>query len=236
MKGFQCKQFFIRHENSAMKVGTDSLLLGSWSQSHQLKQGRILDIGAGSGILSLMLAQKTPAEVLIDAVELDHGACCDSRYNFNLSPFVNRLSVIETNINVYRPLTQYHWVISNPPYFNAGQDFDRQRQQARHRSSLNWDSLLANSQRLLTSCGKLEVVIPAAEADAFAQSANEHGFFIKHQLTVFSQPGQDSPIRHLYMLDQYSGDKKNDTLYIYNANRQYSEEYKKLCRHYYLNF
>lgn len=236
MKGFGCKQFFICHENSAMKVGTDSLLLGSWSQANQLAKGRILDIGCGSGILSLMLAQKTNEQVAISAIDIDAGACQDSQFNFLNSPFKNRLSVTKANLLEYTEQSAFDWIITNPPYFSQGLLAAGTRRLARQQSQLNWNTLFKHSRRLLGSNGKMELICPAAEIDFVYDAAAGNQFKLAKKLTVYSQENAAQALRYCLLFDFNTSEAHIDSLAIYTNDKTYSDEYRRLCRHYYLNF
>lgn len=114
--GFTFKQFFVAHDRCAMKVGTDGILLGAWAPIAQVK--RVLDIGAGSGLLALMLAQRTGETVIVDAVELDEEAAQQARENAADSPWAGRLQIHQADIQQWQPrqTRRYELIVSNPPF------------------------------------------------------------------------------------------------------------------------
>lgn len=118
--GFTFKQFFVAHDRCAMKVGTDGILLGAWAPVADVK--RILDIGTGSGLLALMLAQRTDDNVPIDAVELDSGAAMQAQENVAHSPWPHRITVHTDDIQRWAPrqTVRFDLIISNPPYYEPG--------------------------------------------------------------------------------------------------------------------
>ncbi|PTT52789.1 tRNA1(Val) (adenine(37)-N6)-methyltransferase, partial [Aeromonas sp. HMWF014] len=128
--GFTFKQFHIEHDRCAMKVGTDGILLGAWAPV--ANASRVLDIGTGSGLIALMLAQRSRSDCLIDGVELDRDAATQARANVAASPWTSRVNIVENAIQDYRA-PPYDLIVSNPPYFVAGQSFsDPARALARH--------------------------------------------------------------------------------------------------------
>ncbi len=151
--GFTFKQFHVAHDRCAMKVGTDGILLGAWAPVTNAR--RILDIGSGSGLIALMLAQRSPADCRIDAVELDSNAARQARENAAASPWHERVTVIESAIQTYQA-APYDLIVSNPPYFVAGQSFrDPARALARHTGGLDSRDLLAACDRLLAPAARL---------------------------------------------------------------------------------
>lgn len=165
--GFTFKQFFVAHDRCAMKVGTDGILLGAWAPIAQVK--RVLDIGAGSGLLALMLAQRTGEAVIVDAVELDEEAAEQARENAADSPWAERLQIHQADIQQWQPqqTRRYELIVSNPPFFAEGVPCaTSQREQARYTSSLDHATLLTCAAELITeegfsaSCFRSTLVTP----------------------------------------------------------------------------
>ncbi|MGL5464298.1 MAG: tRNA1(Val) (adenine(37)-N6)-methyltransferase, partial [Aeromonas veronii] len=157
-RGFTFKQFHINHDRCAMKVGTDGILLGAWAPVEQAR--RVLDIGTGSGLIALMLAQRSRSDCRLDAVELDINAASQARENAAASPWADRVTIIESAIQDYQA-APYDLVVSNPPYFVAGQSFsDPARALARHTGALDSHALLAACDRLLSPNGQVALVLP----------------------------------------------------------------------------
>ena len=147
---FQFKQFTVRHDKCAMKVGTDGVLLGAWAPVQDVK--RILDVGAGSGLISLQLAQRNP-EAVITSVEIDPAAAAQAQENIQSSPWSNRMEVVCCDFRKYHPEDKFDLIVSNPPYFvDALRCPDNQRCMARHTSEhsrYDW-------RRRWTSCSRDE--------------------------------------------------------------------------------
>ena len=166
---FQFKRFVVRQERCAMKVGTDGTLLGAWARGGQ----RVLDIGTGTGLIALMMAQRCP-EALVTAVDIDANAVRQARENVAESSFAERITVVEGDINTLTipnsgnhishlsPLI-YHFdaIVCNPPYFNDSLTCpDEQRTTARHTTTLTYRELMAAVARFLSDDGEFSVVIP----------------------------------------------------------------------------
>ena len=165
---FQFKRFVVRQERCAMKVGTDGTLLGAWARGGQ----RVLDIGTGTGLIALMMAQRCP-EALVTAVDIDADAVRQARENVAESPFAEQITVVEGDINALTIPTDnhishlspliYHFdaIVCNPPYFNDSLTCpDEQRTTARHTTTLTYRELMAAVVRLLSDDGEFSVVIP----------------------------------------------------------------------------
>ncbi|WP_306521154.1 tRNA1(Val) (adenine(37)-N6)-methyltransferase [Rheinheimera sp.] len=251
--GFRCKQFYVDHDACAMKVGTDALLLGAWAEVPQ--KGAILDIGCGSGILSLMLAQRTLPSVILDAVELDSAAATQAKSNVSQSLWANRIRVIERDILTYPDSCdhldhrRYQLIISNPPFFAAALvSKDQQRAKARHTDSLSFAALLATAALLLADDGLFSLILPCEAAEQLLQLALASGWCLQRRTLVSTLPGK-MPIRTLLTLSRSNQliaptptspvDAQNtneDTLVIHQADGGYSEQYRWLLRDFYLKF
>ena len=140
-----------------MKVGTDGILLGAWAPVANAH--RVLDIGTGSGLIALMLAQRSRSDCLIDGVELDRDAATQARANVAASPWTSRVNIVENAIQDYQA-PRYDLIVSNPPYFVAGQSFsDPARALARHTGALGSRDLLAACHRLLSAAGQVALTL-----------------------------------------------------------------------------
>ena len=217
-----------------MKVGVDSVLLGAWaSADHPV---HILDVGAGTGLLSLMMAQRYP-DAAVDAVEIDREACRQAMDNVVDSPWNSRIRVICDDFINYAEycLLRYDLIISNPPYFTASlKPSDTKRNIARHNDSLPHCQLLSGSAKLLNQDGVMAVVLPHAEALKFIDEATKHGLFVKRMLHVQSLPSK--PVyRMLVELSKIEYSREEQTLYIEKADRSdVTDEYRKLTKEFYL--
>lgn len=168
---FTFKQFDIDDSHCGMKVGTDAIVAGVLA-SLRPSDGLVLDVGAGSGIIALMLAQRFPL-ARISAVEIDPGACLDMKGNVAASPWAERIEIIEGDFSLIEPANQYDLIVSNPPFFvNGERSFNVSRAQARHADSLSAFSLLPFAAARLSADGSLAVIIPVEMAnDVVAEAA-----------------------------------------------------------------
>ena len=244
---FRFKQFTIRQRGAAMKVGMDSVLLGAWAcsdhssdfTSHSsLLVPRILDVGAGTGLLALMMAQRFP-DAAIDAVEIDSEAYRQAIENVADSPWSSRIRVICDNFIDFTEQCTSHYdlIISNPPYFTASlKPPDTKRTIARHNDSLPHRSLLAKSVKILTPSGVLAIVLPPAEALTLMDEATKFGLFVKRTVHIQSLPSK--PVyRMLVELSKIEYMRNDQALYIEKADRtDYTDEYKQLTKEFYLKF
>lgn len=184
---FAFKRFTVRQDRCAMKVGTDGVLLGAWAAG----ASRILDIGTGTGLIALMMAQRFP-DAVVDAVEIDHDTAEQARENAFLSPFRGRVNVFETSLQVYADGytgVPYGAVVANPPFFNGSlRNPDAKRMLARHTDSLSYRDLFYSVAALLDSGGVFSVVIPCNCKDEFMSEAAIHGFFPVKETVVRTTP------------------------------------------------
>ena len=181
---FRFKQFEIHQDGASYKIGTDSILLGAWSTVTGVR--RAIDLGAGSGVLALMLAQRSK-DILIDAIEIDPAVVAEAEKNVALSPWSDRIRVVEhdvANLNTL-PLGKYDLVISNAPYFSGGlRSPGRFREQARHGIEFQVLDLPRLSAALLLESGIVSTVMPATIAEEFIENANSEGLFVSRRLNV----------------------------------------------------
>ncbi|MEX1221073.1 MAG: methyltransferase [Idiomarina sp.] len=194
--GFQCKQFYLKDDQCAMKVGTDSLLLGAWVNAGALQRAnRVLDIGCGCGVLALMLAQRTAgaeSPVHIDAVELDSAAAGQAQENADASAWSDRIGVVNDDVLHWRRWSapgSYDVLISNPPYF-AG-DFpspNRQRELARHQRSLTLANLVTAAAALAAPNAVFALVLPASCQQQLLALMQAKGFALQRLCLVKPVP------------------------------------------------
>jgi len=224
-----------------MKVSTDALLLGAWSSVPD--NGDCLDIGCGSGILSLMLAQRTGPAQQIDAVELDSAAAEEARQNALASPWSTRIRVIERDILTYPGSAdhlaprRYQQIISNPPYFTAAlTSQDAQKQLARHNHQLPFSGLLQTAAMLLAPEGRFSLILPVEEAKRLIVLAADTGWQLQRVQHVQSQPDK-APSRTLLELGLYPAvPELLPILMIRDQQGLYHPAYRHLLADFYLNF
>ena len=233
---FAFKQFVINQDKCAMKVGTDAVLLGAWILPNGSKQ--ILDIGTGTGVVALMLAQKTDA--FIDAIDIDEHAFIQAKQNVSESKFANQILVTHSSLQDYSKLTnkKYNLIVTNPPYFEQSlKSSDEQRSFARHADVLPFEELIDGVIKLLDSKGKFCLILPTLEAEKFKVLAKKKGLILSKLLRVKSKVNKDTDKRHLMQFEFTPSEFSETTIAIEHDERhQYTEDYKALTKDYYVNF
>ena len=230
---FQFKQFTIWQDKCAMKVGTDGVLLGAWAPIANKR--RILDVGTGTGLVALMLAQRAQVDFQITALEVDQDAALQAQENIALSPWKSSIEVIQEDFTTYLTQVKYDLIVSNPPYFiNSLSCPDHQRSQARHNDSLTYDILLKKVSTLLDTDGLFTVIIPADVSDSVKLIGEKNNLFPLNQLEVFTKPNGEVK-RKLITFSFKHRDCKVEQLLTEVARHQYSDEYKSLTEDFYLH-
>ena len=212
-----------------MKVCTDACLFGAWvAQLPQVAHTKnIADIGTGTGLLSLMLAQKTNAD--ITAIEIDECAAMQAAGNFSASPWGDRLNVIHKDLKNYSTAAPYDLVISNPPFFeNDLQSPDNKRNMALHSSGLSSELLIDRAANLLSADGTLALLLPYQRLDVFVHLALEHGLYL-HRLCNVRQTEKHSFFRSMVCFGRENNEAMNEELSI-KFNGQYSETFTLLLK------
>lgn len=188
-KAFYFKQFHIHHDRCGMKVGTDGVLLGSWADISNKK--KILDIGTGSGLIALMLAQRSSSDTFIDGVEINGQAFEQACENVAISPWPTKIKLTHSSIQNFEVETNYDLVVCNPPYFiKSLKPTDQNRAQSRHTTDLTYPDLIASSKRLIAPNGILSVVLPNREAVEFSKEAGRQSLFTKSKCSVRTKSGK----------------------------------------------
>jgi len=232
---FHFKQFTVRQEKAAFRVTTDSVLLGAWADF--LGDKKIIDIGTGTGLLALMAAQRSGAH--ITALEPDMLSFDEAKTNAGSSPWASRISVTNCAIQDFVPQggILFDTIITNPPFFKGSLlNPDLRKAKARHDLSLKPEELLAAADRLLTSEGKLQLVLPFTEGMLFMKAAEGYSFFCRRILRVRSNP--TAAVRRVLMTlgRGHRGAPEDSTLVLENGTRHdYSDEYIALTKDFYMN-
>ncbi len=226
---FRFKQFTIVQDNAAMKVGTDSDLLGALAHGGH----SILDIGTGTGVLSLMMAQRFP-DASVTAVEIDENAIKDATVNFSSSPFADRISLIHSAFQDFsktHPKASFDCIICNPPYFDKSLECDNtSRSRARHTSSLPFDDLINGAFDLLCDGGVFSVCIPPEVHSDFTSRCIISGFWPLCSYDVKSVPEKPTKRYILVFRKGKVEQAEKHTFCMRNADRTVSDWYKELMK------
>jgi tRNA1Val (adenine37-N6)-methyltransferase len=236
--GFKFKQFTIEHDDCAMKVGTDSIMLGSWVQPKNAQ--RILDIGTGSGLLGIMLAQKAQDTCTIDGLDIDAAAISQAKSNAKNCLWAQRMTFYHTSLQQFVCGISYDLIVCNPPYFSINISANKtgaakSRLNARQTIELEHPTLLQAVKKHLSASGRFCCVLPVDVAKIFIVYAESTGMYCTRELQVQSK--HDTHVTRLLL--EFSHTKKtitSDVLCIYDHSGSYSKEYIALCKDYYFNF
>ena len=225
---FRFRQFTVHQEKTAMKVCTDACLFGAWIAyaTGNQKIEKVLDIGAGTGLLSLMIAQGN--EEQIDAVEIDDHAYVQATENFAASPWNARMKVHHCAIQEFEPGYKYNLVVSNPPFYDQSlRSPDSKKNVAMHSTRLDATELFAAAKRLMPEGGRMALLIPYSRVDAIEKIIKENAFYVEEKVLV-KQTEKHSPFRCMYMLrDVFSGIEERKMTVK-------DEEFTRLLKNYYL--
>ena len=234
IKPFQFKQFTIQQDRTAMKVGTDGVLLGAWVDL-KAEVFSVLDIGAGTGLIALMVAQRCNAE-LIDAVELNDDAYEQTVDNFETSDWGDRLFCYHASLKEFADEVddKYDLIVSNPPFYTSTyKELPDDRAMARHSKSLPYDELLRNTSKLLSESGSCAFIIPYEEEIKFISIAKELHLFPNKITRV--KGTVNSPIKRSLIQFSFFEDKLiEDELTIEIERHNYTSEYQELVKDFYL--
>ncbi len=231
---FRFKQFVIKQDDAAMKVGTDGVLLGAWADVECVNS--VLDIGTGSGVIALMIAQRCDA--LVHTVEIDSASALQAKHNFELSQWSARLSVDALSLQNFSKThsSQFDLIVSNPPYFNKSlKSPSPERTIARHTDELPNDDLLEAVKKLLSPNGRFCAIFPYIEGNIFIAEAANYGIYCNKKLFVQTKPSK--PI--IRILAEFSFNKKRfpeNAISIHTFEGDYTDEYKRLTADFYLAF
>lgn len=233
--GFTFKQFFVGHEKCAMKVGTDGVLLGAWAPVYTAKKA--LDIGSGSGLIALMLAQRN-VNLTIDAVELDSDAAQQAQENFQGSKWQERLRVVNQDIVAFSQQLdfQYDLIVSNPPYFEpAVACRNEQRDQARYTTTLTHETLLECAKKCLRDQGLFCLVLPYEVGQKLEQMAQNSGWFTAYRVNIQDKPS--TPFHRMLLgLQKEETPTQCSTLILKDENNVYTAAFQELIRDFYLKY
>lgn len=232
---FDFKRFHIDDSHTAMKVGTDGVLIGAWVPIHNIAS--VLDVGAGSGIVSLIIAQRTENEsVTIDSVEIDQEASIDCRTNFGASPWPDRLKITESSFCDMKD--KYDLIVSNPPFFNTDlQSPDIARATARHAGELNYFTLLDFASRQLTANGRVAFIADTGTSPSdIIYHAEMRRLKLRNYAEICTIAG-NKPLRIMYSFERIDGPIVRDIINIRNSDgHTFTDDYINLTQEYYLHY
>lgn len=229
---FRFKQFEIQHEQSTMKVGTDAIVLGSWLKIDE-ESKHILDIGTGSGVLALMLAQRT--EALIHAIDIDEASSLEADSNFKNSPWKNQLKAFHCALQNYLPSgnIKYDLIVSNPPFFqNSLLPHSERLRLAKHNIALTMPQFVDNVNRLLTYGGKWAVILPIESFESILKLATASDFLMTNRLNIIPKAGKQVKRIAVEFCRILTKVTESENLEIRDENGAYSEAYKFLTQDY----
>lgn len=231
---FNFKQFTINQDKCSFKVGTDGVLLGACADLSEAKN--ILDIGTGTGLIALMLAQRSEANIV--AIEPDRDSFIQACSNVAGSKWNKRIKVENTSLQNYDPgALRFDLIVSNPPFFSDSlKNPDKDKAAARHNDTLKNEELLAGVNRLLATGGRLQVIMPYVEGNIFIAEAQEYGLYCNNILKI--KPLPTSEIRRLILTFSNQRQKAIEKFLTIEHGRrhEFTEEYINLTKEYYLKF
>jgi tRNA1Val (adenine37-N6)-methyltransferase len=231
---FHFKQFSINQESCSMKVGTDGVLLGAWVDVRIAKS--ILDIGTGSGLIAMMLAQRSNA--LIEAVEIDEAAWKQAAQNFELTKWGDRMSAFHSSVQDFSRSSQnkYDLIVSNPPFFSGGAFSSNQdRASVRHTIKLPNGDLLSAARNLLAKEGRFCVILPVMEGLRFKEMAINYGLYCSKITEVKPFP-EKAANRVLIQFEKTQKGIFEDSFVVWEKEQQYSTDFVDLTSAFYLHF
>ena len=230
---FQFKQFTVHQQHCAMKVGTDGTLLGAWAKASE-GACSILDIGTGTGLIALMMAQRYP-QAQVTAIDIDDRAVRQAKDNVSASPFADRINVIKADVLTFNEEEKYDSIVCNPPFFEDSLTCpDPQRTEARHTVSLGYRQLMEAAFRLLKYDGCFSLIIPSDCRARLESEAQLRGFFISRVCSIQTTPSK-VPKRYMIELTKHPVNEV-DTIngVLESSPRIRSDWYRELTKEFYI--
>jgi tRNA1Val (adenine37-N6)-methyltransferase len=226
MSAFKFKHFELSQNQVAMKVGTDAFLLGATLKVQGKKN--VLDIGTGSGVLALMMAQQNQL-LSVTALEIDGPSALEAKLNFENSPWKQRLELIHSDFLEFQPSSKFDLIVSNPPYFENGLlNTDKRKSNARHEVSLPMNQLFDRVQHMLTEDGDFWLILPFENRCKWITYASKIGLHCRFNQLIYGKP--NLPKRAILSFSKISGNCIQTEFVIRCSDGMYSEEYKSLTR------
>lgn len=241
MSHFDFKKFRIEQDRCAMKVGTDGVLLGAWAEGGR----RILDIGTGTGVIALMMAQRF-ADATVTAIDIDAEACAQARENTSASPFANQVAVVHSSVQSFaadflekslktESLELFDSIVSNPPFFEQSlKNPDQRKATARHTDSLPFADLFKSVSHLLCDEGVFSVVIPVEKLESFSSNTYLSGFYITRQCMIKTTLKKSAKRCLLTFKKHLPTSVERTEFYLQNDDGTRSDWYRNLTENFYL--
>ena len=230
---FAFKKFTVRQDKCSMKINTDSVLIGAWADVSNAK--KILDIGTGTGIIALMLAQRSNAK--IDAIDIDGDSCLQAQLNFEESDWKKRLKAHHSSLQKFSAKEKYDVIISNPPYFPCPNTHkEKKGAQARYTHELSFEELADCVVRLLTNKGSFYVILPIHEGAYFTNVAEKKDLFLTNYVWVKTTHRKKFPKRILMQFEFFKKEIQDDKLLVIQGDNHYTDDYKAMTKDYFLKF
>jgi len=235
-QAFVFKKFTVFQHHCAHKVGTDAVLIGAWAQVENARS--ILDIGTGTGIIALMMAQKSQAH--IDAIDIEQSSYTQACENAKYSSWPGRIDIRHASLQDYvkKCDKKFDVIITNPPYFvDSFKAPDEERSHARHNDTLPFKDLVEGVKDLLQPNGKFYIILPTKEAGDFKTIAEKKGLHLLKRMRVRRNLFNDTEKRHMMQFSFKTGALQDLTMSIEkDVHHDYTDEYKLLTSDFYLHF
>ncbi|NCC72254.1 MAG: methyltransferase domain-containing protein [Sphingobacteriia bacterium] len=229
---FHFKQFAVAHHRSAMKIGTDAVLLGAWVDIETTTQ-RILDVGTGCGIIALMLAQRSSA--LIDAIDIDPESVSEASENFRHSPWPNQLRALDISLQdfSYKSTEKYDMIVCNPPFFqNSLKPKNPKLKLAKHNHQLDFRTFWECISGLITANGTVGVILPVNEADYFENLGFEMNLYLVKKCSVIPITGKKANRKLLLFSPIEPDNMVSEEIILRQQSGSFSRAYRELTREY----
>ena len=230
---FAFKELVVRQDKCTMKISTDSVLIGAWVDPSKAK--KILDIGTGTGIIALMLAQRSSAK--IDAIDIDSKACLQALINFSKSNWSDRLRTHHSTLQEFSSQEKYDIIVSNPPFFPCPSTHkEKEGAQARFTHKLSFAELAENVIRLLSPKGSFYLILPVHEGAYFTNEAEKRNLFLTNYIWIKTTDRKKFPKRILMRFEFSRKNIQDDKILVIQSGNNYTEDYKALTKDYYIKF
>lgn len=230
---FHFKTFSVIQQKNAMKVNTDSVILGAYTTFVIPKMA--LDIGTGTGLLALMLAHKYP-NLIIDAIEIEKESLQEAQLNFTRSPWGKRINSFNKPLQQFVPNNKYDIIITNPPYFiNSSKNPNQQKSKARHTDYLSFQEIIDFSKKHLTANGILSLILPKTEGDIFEGLAIKNSLFLSRKLNISPLPNKSVNRVVLVFSLQKVLNPVIENMLVYQEVNKYSQQHFELTKEFYLD-